>query len=144
MKNSSLVCVLRSVAGAFQWVAAAGRTDIVDGETAKVGEFTSFTQKDGPYETDVVTCYEPGRTTDRVMRGCVVRLVGKQQEYVTMAGRFDLVDGEPMITGFVAIDAYVKDGPSGSNQVPVMRFDGERYFGKVSVKGADSSEKIAA
>ena len=141
MNTSSIVCVLRLVGKNDQWVLASGRTDIVNGETAKVGEFTSFTVAAGPSKSHVVTCYEPvaNKTIDRVMRGCVVRFVGKSDEYVTMDGRFDLVNGETQVTGIVELDTYINDGPSGSNRVPVMRFVGDRHFGKVSISKATHS-----
>ncbi len=128
MKTSNqIVCVLRSVNGIQQWVAAAGRHDLVKDETTMVGHFDSFEVRTGPSGSHVITCYEPQASANPSSAGtyktCVLRLVGGQHEYVDADGRVDLVAGETIFSG-KAVHSTVRTGPSRSHTVTVWNFVG--------------------
>ena len=138
---TQIVCVLRSVDGSHQWVAAAGRHDLVNNESSMVGYFDSFEVRTGPSGSNVITCYEPSRSAKTtkldindfqtsgnapaagIQKSCVLRLVGSHHEYVDANGRFDLIAGETLVSGR-AVRSTVKTGPSGSHSVSVWNFVG--------------------
>lgn len=142
MKTSNqIVCVLRSINGVHQWVAASGRHDLVNNEATTVGFFNSFEEQTGPSGSHVVTCYEPLRNTAMSkldinefnastrstkvgsFKTCVVRLIGTHDEFVAAKGRTDLVEGEALVSGN-AVSSSVKSGPNGSHVVTVWNFVG--------------------
>ena len=57
--NNELSCVARPVGKGTQWVPAAGRQDLVEGEPTMTGHFSSFVVRSGPSGSHSVTCYEP-------------------------------------------------------------------------------------
>jgi hypothetical protein len=137
---NQIVCVLRSVGGFHQWVAASGRQDLVNNEATMVGYFDSFEVKSGPSGSHVTTCYEPRRTAKKstldisefqapteasvgAQKSCVLRLVGDCHEYVDANGRHDLVAGEALVSGS-AVPSTVRTGPSNSHAVTVWTFVG--------------------
>ena len=102
------------------------------------------TDKRSAVNSHEITCYEPiaGENTDGVVSSFVVRLVGKQQEYVPASGRVDLSEGETLVTGCAIVAAHIKDGPSGSNSVAVFRFVGTPSYGKVSTRSTDGRSEV--
>jgi hypothetical protein len=142
MKTSNqIVCVLRSVDGSHQWVAAAGRHDLVNNETSMVGFFDSFEVRTGPSGSDVVTCYEPSRSANTakldinefqssanvssagVHKTCVLRVINGIHRYVDASGRVDLIQGETLVSG-KAVSSTVKTGPYRSHTVSIWNFVG--------------------
>jgi hypothetical protein len=159
--NTQIVCVLRSIDGISQWVAASGRRDLVPNEKVMIGFFDSFEVRTGPSDSHVHTCYEPRRggmvgaldineflssssssaTEVGSFKTCVVRFVGKQQEYVEALGRVDLVAGEALISGR-AVPSTVKSGPSGSHIVTVWTFIGSTHRDVLSSQALESEDVV--
>lgn len=76
-------------------------------------------------------------TPERVT--CVVRLAGKQEEYVNAEGRHDLLAGELTVTG-LAVPHSVDCGPCRSHKVTVWTFIGPTKVGKIQLPDLTRAE----